>query len=276
MELHRAINSASCIQRHLQTTLLEEEVVELQLHDRSRTFFTRLIDKLPPMKEFTDEDGSIILQEPEYPEGSYLQQQETILIAPMEPVGGNILIRRSQQVFLRIPIGTNSLECESRFLGIQTVRDAPFIALAFPLSGLELSQRRYYRAKTMTKLLSQVIVTLPNNESASCPLIDIGINGLAFENPWPSTLLPPGTPVTIQFARLNLPDSKLFAVVRNHITCRKSKDCKIVSSRCGIQFSVEDMSVARQLERVVAEIQREHLRILRERADEAGIDLMPW
>lgn len=281
MELHRAINSASCIQRHLQTTLLEEEVVELQLHDRSRTFFTRLIDKLPPLEEFTDEDGSIILQEPEYPEGSYLQQRETVLVAPMEPVSGNILIRRSQQVFLRIPIGTNSLECESRFLGIQTVRDAPFIALAFPLSGLELSQRRYYRAKTMTKLLSQVIVTLPNNESASCPLIDIGINGLAFEkalavNPFAPRHACHHPIRRTQLAGLNLPDSKLFAVVRNHITCRKTKECQIVSSRCGVQLSVEDMSVARQLERVVAEIQREHLRILRERADEAGIDLMPW
>ncbi len=274
MELHRVINSSTCIQRHLQTTLLDEEVVELQLQDRSRTFFTRLIDKLPPLEEFTDEDGSIILQEPKYLEGSYLQQHQMVLVAPLEPVSGNILIRRSQQVFFRIPIGTNSLDCESRFLGIETVRGTPFIALAFPASGMELSQRRFYRAKTLTKLLSQVTVYLPNNDFAICPLIDIGINGLSFENPWPPGLLLPGSPVTIQFEKLNLPDSRLFAVVRNHITCRKTKDCQIVSSRCGIQFSVEDLSVARQLERTVAEIQREHLRFLKERADEAGIDLM--
>jgi len=274
MELHRVINSGSCLQRHLQTTLLADEVVELQLEDRSRTFFTRLVDQLPPLEESIDEDGSIILQEPEYLEGSYLQQQELVLVAPMEPVNGNILVRRSQKVFLRIPVGTNSLECESRFLGIQTVRDIPFIALAFPVSGIELSQRQYFRARLLTTLPSQVIVRLPNNDFASCNLLDIGINGMAFENPWPSALLPPGSPVTIQFERLSLPDSRLFTVVRNHITCRKTKDCHTVSNRCGVQFSVEDLSVARQLERLVAEIQREQLRLLRERADEAGIDLL--
>lgn len=274
MMLNRVINSPSYIQRHLQTTLLEEELVELQLQDRSRTFFTRLVDKLPPLEEFTDEDGSIILKEPEYHEGSYLQQQELVLIGPMEPVNGNILIRRSQQVFLRIPIGTNSLECESRFLGIETVRDTPYIALAFPLSAIELSQRRYYRAKLLTNGQANVIVHLPNNDFAVCPLLDIGIDGLAFENPWPPALLPPGTPVTIEFERLNLPEPRLFAVVRNHVTCRKTKDCRVVSMRCGVQFSVADLSLARQLERIVAEIQREHLRFLRERADEAGIDLM--
>jgi c-di-GMP-binding flagellar brake protein YcgR len=244
------------------------------MQDRSRTFFTRLIDELPPLEEFTEEDGSVILREPEYQEGSYLQRRELVLIAPMEPVNGNGLIRRSQKVFFRFPLGTNSLECESHFLGVQTVRGTPFIALAFPSSCLELSQRRYYRSKILTKDLYKVIVRLPDNEAATCSLLDIGVNGLAFENPWPSPRLSPGMPVSIQLEIADFPSYHLSGVVRSLINCRKKKDCHAVSCRCGVQFSVEDVQVANQLERAVAAIQRGHLRILRERADEAGIELM--
>ncbi|MDD3814120.1 MAG: PilZ domain-containing protein [Desulfocapsaceae bacterium] len=274
MKEYNVISEPHRIQRHIQTALLEEEVVELQMQDRSRTFFTRLVDYLPPLEEFTEEDGSVILREPEYQESSYLQQRELVLIAPMEPINGNGLIRRSQQVFFRFPIGTNSLECESRFLGIESVRGNPFIALAFPTSCKELSQRRYYRTKLLTKDSSQVIVELPDKEVAACTLLDIGINGLAFENPWSPTQLPVGTPVSLQLEIPNFPDYRLSGVVRNLIKCRKKKDCHAVSCRCGVQFSVKDLNMAQQLEMAVAAIQRNHLRVLRERADEAGIELM--
>ncbi len=270
----RIISDANRIQRHLQTALLEEEVVEVQMQDRSRTFFTRFVDNLPPLEEFTEEDGSVVLQEPEYQESSYLLERKLVLIAPMEPINGNALIRRSQQVFFRFPIGTNSLECESRFLGIQSVRGNPFISLAFPSSCKELSQRRYYRSKLLTKDSSRVIVHLPDKEIAACTLLDIGINGLAFENPWPLARLPLGTPVSLLLEVPNFPDYRLDGVVLSHINCRKKKDCHAVSCRCGVQFSVADLNVAQQLEKAVAAIQRNHLRILRERADEAGIELM--
>jgi hypothetical protein len=274
MKEHNIISEPNRIQRHLQTALLEEEVVELQMQDRSRTFFTHLVDEIPPLEEITEEDGSIILQEPEYQEGSYLQRRELLLIAPMEPVNGNGLIRNSQQVFFRFPIGTNSLECESHFLTIQTVRGKPFIALEFPLSCLELSQRRYFRTKVLTKDLAHVIVRLPDNDTATCPLLDIGVNGLAFENPWLPFRLPLGLPLILVLQIPNFPDLHLSAVVRGLIKCRDKKDCHAVNFRCGVQFSVEDVQVANQLERAVAALQREHLRILRERADEAGIELM--
>lgn len=274
MNRHNIISDPHRIQRHLQTALLEEEVVELQLEDRSRTFFSRMVDELPPLEEFTEEDGSIILREPEYQEGSYLERRELLLIAPMEPVNGNGLIRRSQQVFFRFPIGTNSLECESRFLGIQIVRGNPFIALEFPTSFTELNQRRYYRTKLLIQNRSQVIVRLPDNDGAACTLLDLGINGLAFENPWPPARLPSGLPVSLLLQIPNFPDLQLSGVVRTLIKCRDKKNCHTVSFRCGVQFSVEDLQVAQQLERAVAAIQRDHLRLLRERADEAGIELM--
>ncbi|MBU0664496.1 MAG: PilZ domain-containing protein [Proteobacteria bacterium] len=274
MKDYNIITDANRIQRHLQTALLEEEVVEVQMQDRSRTFFSHMVDELPPLEEFTEEDGSVILQEPEYQEGSYLQRRELLLIAPMEPVNGNGLIRRSQQVFFRFPIGTNSLECTSRFLAIQTVRGNPFIALEFPTSCQELTQRRYYRSKLLIENLSKVIVHLPDKEVAICSLLDIGVNGLAFENPWPPPRLSLGMHVSIQLEIPDFPSYRLSGVVRTLINCRKKKDCHAVSCRCGIQFSVEDIQVANQPERAVAAIQRGHLRILRERADEAGIELM--
>lgn len=274
MNIHRVVDDPYRVQRYLQTALLAEELVEIQLEDRSRTFFSRLVDQLPPLEEVTDEDGSILLREPEYQEASFLERQEQILIAPLEPVSGNALIRRSKQIFVRFPTGTNSLESETEFIGVKTIRDNPFIALSFPPALIEMTQRRYYRAKLLTNLSTLVHVTLPEGETVTCPLVDIGINGLAFENPWPPARLPLGLPVTILLALEDFPVQPLPGVIRNLIKCRDKKNSQLVTSRCGVQFSVADTKMANHLEKAVAAVQRAHLRILRERADEAGVQLL--
>ncbi|OQX19698.1 MAG: hypothetical protein BWK76_03815 [Desulfobulbaceae bacterium A2] len=192
----------------------------------------------------------------------------------MEPASGNVLIRRSKEFFIRIPIGTNSLECECRFLGVRTIRDDPAIVLSFPLSGIELTQRRYYRAKLLSAPLHQVIIRLPDDTAAGCSLLDIGVNGLAFENPWPPDKIPVGTQVVLLLDIANFSSLRLEGVIRSHIKCRVKSDKNGVSHRCGVQFCVEDHKVARQLALIVTAIQGEHLRCLRERAFEAGIELM--
>lgn len=274
MNISRVIDDPYRIQRYLQTALLGEELVEIQMEDRTRTFFSCLVDDLPPMEEITEEDGTVLLHEPLYMEASYLEQKHHVLIAPMEPVNGNALIRRSAQVFLRFPTGTDSLEGETSFSGIKMVRDKPYIALTFPKLLTESPQRRYYRAKLLANLETPVQITLPDNETATCPLVDIGVNGMAFESPWPPARLPIGLPITVTMNLHEFQGQPLPGIVRSLIKSRNKKNTQITTSRCGVQFSVANTKMASLLEKTVAAVQRAHLRILRERADEAGIELL--
>lgn len=247
---------------YLQTVFFEEHLLELQLDQSTRVFFSNIVDDAPDNNSEADGDNSQII---DYESGAYLKGCDSFVLSPLSPGIGNARIRTCKQVVVRFYMGTTAVELGCTFRDQDMLKGVPVLRFNFPVVGRINRNYRAFRVKVVSGVDAQL--RLLKSKSGDIgesffQIADVSAMGLAFQL---STSKPPfEVGETISFA-VHVPgidNLELTGVVRHISDVRDSKGKKII---CGLQFDLETRSLAAQIERLTATIQRLQLREIAER-----------
>ena len=262
----------STILPFLQTALLDNKIVEVEMDGMTRVYFTRLYDEVPELEE-VEIDGEVILQEPEYSEGDYLKLMNHLITLPLEPGMGNVTIRNSQRVMIRLFTSSMAIELGTFFQDLAVVRGLPVLRLGFPIIGRKITGNRAYRAKVTLEMdFALFIKGKRKRPDIETHPIDISINGMSFEiKKEEQKLFKEDEVCSIQFILNGEALTKVNGKVQ-HVS--KVREKTGIQYRCGVQFDFPTRSLAATIETLVATVQRVHLQELSNMSEESGIDLV--
>lgn len=256
----------------IQTALLDNKILEVEIDGLTRVYFSRLYDDIPDLVE-EEEEGTTVLVEPEYTAGDYLKMMNHIICLPLEPGMGNLQIRNSQQVIIRFFTATTAIELGTFFQDLAMVRELPVLRLAFPVIGRQVSGTRAFRAKVTKKVaLSIFIKGKRKRKGIKTHAIDISAAGMSFEiQKQEQKLFKEEDVLPVQLTLDGFHLAKVNSTVR-HISKIRQKTG--IQYRCGVQFDLPTRSIAETIENLVAKVQRIHLKELSDKAEESGINLV--
>ncbi len=257
----------------LQTALLDDKILEVEMDGMTRIYFSRLYDELPELVETEDEDGEISLEEPEYATGDYLKLMNHVICLPLEPGMGNLTVRNSQRIVLRLFTSNLAIELGTFFQDLAVVRGLPVLRLSFPIIGRKVKGIRAFRAKVTLEMNFELFIKgkkkRPDIETNA---IDISNDGMSFEiQKEEQKLFKEDEICSIQFVLNGEALTKVNGTVR-HIS--KIREKKGIQYRIGVQFDIPTRSLAATIETLVATVQRVHLQELSDLSEESGITLV--
>ena len=262
----------SAILPYLQTALLDNKILEVEIDGMTRVFFSRLYDDLPDMEE-VEEEGETVLVEPDYNAGDYLKRLSHLICLPLEPGMGNLQVRNSQHLIIRLFTSAAAIELGTFFQDLATVRDLPVLRLSFPVVGRQVRGTRAFRAKVTKKAALSVFVKgTKKRPSIDTHAIDISANGMAFEiQKDEQHYFEENDIIPLQFTLDGFYLGKVSGNVRHVSKIRQKKG---IQYRCGVQFDLPTRAAAEMIESIVAKVQRVHLKSLSDKAEESGLDLV--
>jgi len=261
---------------YLQTALLDEKVLEVELDRMPNIFFSRLQDNSPEeigtsnahKQETTDETP-----EPQYNIGDYLLSLDHIVTLPLEPGIGSLRLRQSASIILRMFTKEFGIEMGTTFQDIGKVHGLPVLQLAYP-SILRINHSaREFRAKVPDKQDFVVEVEWEGSpiELITTP-IDISRKGMAI-----SVEKEIHREIKLEdefFLKLYIDDelrARLSSTVRHLSKVRKRQGIEYC---CGVEFSLNTRTITSVMESIVATTQRAHLKELADIAASRGINIL--
>lgn len=257
---------------YIQTAFFDNKIVEVELDGIPRVYFSRFHDHTPDLEE-VEENGEIVLTEPDYKIGDYLKEMTHLISLPLEPGMGNIHIRNSQKVLLRLFTGKFAIELGTFCEEMTLVRDLPVLRLSFPTISRMIPAMRAFRAQVPATLNLSVIVSGKIKQpDLYCKAVDVSADGMSFLiQKEERELFQIGESRTLQFVLDDLLHARVTGIVR-HVSKIRGKGG--TEYRCGIQFELTTQALAANIETLVATIQRVHLQELTLKSEEIGINLL--
>ncbi len=274
MESGDFLTKSAQILPYLQTAFFDEKLLEIELDGMTRVYFSRINDDIPELEEDEDEDGELLLIEPDYVKGDYLKLMTHLICLPLEPGMGNLQIRNSQKVLIRFFTSTLAIELGTVFEDLAVVQGIPVLRLAFPFIGRQVRGARAFRAKVPKGMNFTLLIKGKRNKRPDIKTIplDISSAGMSFEiQKEEQNLYREDETCHIRFFLDGELHVKVNATVR-HIS--KVRDKRSIQYRCGVQFDLPTRSLAASIETIVAAVQRAHLKELSEKAEESGFELI--
>ena len=257
---------------YLQTALIDEKIIEVEIDNLTRVYFSRLYDEFPPLEE-QEQDGQIILVEPEYTPAEYLREMAYVNSWPLEPALGNLTIRRSRIILFRIFTASYAVELGTYFRGLADVRDVPVLRFEYPVIGRIVRGTRSYRAKVPgTMDLTAKIMNLKEEVAMVTTVADISARGMAFKIT--KDQLPLVAENEDKIIEISIEKNIMVKITGNIRHISKIRGNKGTDYQCGVQFDLETRAIAGKVEAVVAQVQRAHLKELSERSEESGVNLI--
>ncbi len=256
---------------YLQTALLDEKILEVELDGMTRVYFSRIYDAPPPPIE-EEVDDEIILVEPDYQKGDYLKDLTHIISLPLEPGMGNIHIRYSKRIMFRMFLASYAVEIGCFFQDMTTIGDLPVLRLSFPSIGRIVRGSREFRAKVPLDHDLQVMVVGKRRQSTlTARVVDISASGVSFSiKKEEQQLFRLEETRTFEFVQDGLMMVRITGKVR-HVTKIRGKDGSVYI--CGLQFDLVTRSLAAKVEAIVASVQRAYLKELSDLSAESGLEL---
>ena len=271
--------------------LEDETLIELQINERTRLFFSLLQDH-PPKAE-PNELGEMV-DPPPYDPLSYIKEKDRLILLPLDPPVGNAQIRTSEIVLLRFFKGVKALEGNVVFQGVERINGQPVLKLSFPTELREYRKRRHFRASITRPEAYIATVSLGSRgEKVAVTPLDISAGGMAFcypttghltlgdeivieighapppsqeetENGEPPPETPPApagaSPTPPASQEESLPPLRINAFVRALGKPSPNEKCgESTAERCGAQFDLLDEHLAMEIASFVAHVQRIHL-----------------
>ncbi len=271
LEKGTLLNGKELILPYLQTALLDEKVLEVQLDGMPMVYYSRLkddiADSLADAEEDTDSPPS------ESQEGEYLNGLSHLITLPLEPGLGNLHLRYSRCIVLRMFTNTFAVELATTFEDLAEVQGIPVLRLAFPELARIVSNAREYRAKVSESLNFQISLEIDEEspEMDTRP-VNISISGLSFAvNKKEQKLFKINNRYSL---KLFIEDELLMRIdgsVRHLSKIRKRSGIEYV---CGIEFDFRTKTQASVIESIVALVQRAHMKELAEKSHTTGIRLI--
>lgn len=258
---------------YLQTALLDDKIIEVEMDGLTRVYFSRIYDKVPELEKIEDESGEVELIEPEYTTGDYLKLMSHIICLPLEPGMGNLAIRNTHIVVLRLFTSSMAIELGTFFQDLVTVRGLPVLRLAFPVIGRQVKGSRAFRAKVTVDMDFELFIKgKKKRPDIKTHPIDISYNGMSFEiTKEEQKLFKEDEICAIQLILNGEALAKVNGTIR-HIS--KIREKNGIQYCCGVQFDLPTRSIAATIETLVATVQRVHLQKLSDLSEESGITLV--
>ena len=262
------LNSKEAILPYLQTALLDEKVIEVQLDGMPMVYFSRLKDDISADEE-AEGDGP----QPELTEGRYLTAMHHLITLPLEPGLGNLHLRYSRAIILRMFTNNFAVEMATTFEDLVTVDDIPVLRLSFPELARIAHNVREFRAKVPDSLHFIVALTAEDDslELEAVP-VNISIRGMAFAaSKKEQRLFKVNSLYSLKFF---IDDELLLRIdgtVRHLSRLRKRSGIEYI---CGLEFEPQTKTQAAVIESIVAMVQRAHLKELSEKSYASGVKLI--
>lgn len=258
---------------YLQSALLGDQIIEIEIDNLTRVYFSRFHDNLPPLVA-TDDDGDIIYVEPDYVPAEYLKKMDHIISWPLEPSLGNLTICHSKKVLFRLFTSSYAVELGTYFLEKSKVRGVPCLRFSYPVIGRIVRGTRAFRATVPDDFdLVAKVVNKTNQEIFRADIINISAQGMAFKiTKEQLQFVAEFDDMIIEVEYINHPPTKITANVR-HIS--KVRGTGGTNHLCGVQFDLETRTIASEIESIVAQVQRAHLKKLSNLSEENNLKLIP-
>ncbi len=257
---------------YLQTIFFEEHLLELQFDQSTRSFFTNLLDDTP---DPATKDEADMDDDTEYEAGSYLKETDSFLISPLSPGIGNARIRSCNQIVVRFYMGTSAVELGCTFRCKDLVDGIPVLRLNFPEIGRIDRNYRAFRVKVVSGVAAHIAILRPmlaDITEATHQLDDISTMGLAFHVFTTERSFKTGDEICFN---IQVPDTEPLEVegtIRHISNARNNQGFLKI---CGVQFDLETRSLATDIERIAASVQRLQLREIAEKtASMRGVQLI--
>ncbi len=256
----------------LQSALFDEKVVEVELDGMSRVYFSRIYDDVPDLIP-TEVDGETVMTEPNYKPGTYLKNMTHVISLPVEPGIGNLNIRNTRRILLRLFTTTYAVELGTSFQDITEVRGLPVLRLAFPIIGRLVRGAREFRAKVPEKLDMKVLVVgKRKQDSLTTRIVDISVSGMSFSiKKTQQEFFKIDQIRTFEFIIDGMMVARLNGNIRHVSKIRGKKGTEYI---CGAKFDLVTRSLASKIEGIVATVQRAHLKELYDKSVASGLDLI--
>ena len=272
LEKGEIVTAKEKILPYLQTALFDDKALEVEVDGMPRVYFSRLKDDLPDLIE--DEiDGRIVFSQPDYEPGEYLTEMTHLVTLPLEPGLGNLHLRYSRFIVLRMFTKAFAVEMATTFEELGKVQEIPVLRLTYPVLARIVRNTREFRAKVIESLNFTVSLELGENakEFLAAP-VDISIRGMSFAV---SKQDQRNIKINESYGmKLYLDDELRVSVggtVKHLSRIRKKSGIEYV---CGIEFDLPSKTTAAVIESLVAMIQRAHLKELADKSAWSGIDLI--
>lgn len=272
LELGDIFYLATDMLTYLQSAMFDEKVVEVELDGMSRVYFSRIYDDLPDLVE-AEVEGEIELTEPEYKPGSYLKNMTHIITLPLEPGIGNLNIRSTNKILLRMFTTNYAIELGTSFQDITEVRELPVLRLAYPIIGRLVRGAREFRAKVPENYdIRVLIVGKRKKDSITTRIADISVSGMSFSiKKTQQDFFRVDQVRTFEFIIDGMMVVRLNGTIRHVSKIRGKKGTEYI---CGTKFDLVTRSLASKIEGIVASVQRAHLKELYDKSVASGLDLI--
>ena len=251
----------------LQTALMDEKFIEVEMGGITQLYFSRLFDQ-PPESQATDDDPAI-----EYAAGDSLKKYSHLITLPLEPGMGNYNIRYSNKLVLRFFTSAYAVELGTYYQEQDHVEALPVLRLDYPVIGRVVRGSREYRAKVpMDMNMELVVIGKRKKQTFTTRLVNISVSGFAFSiDKKQQHDFIEGESRSMEIFIDDNSALKLKANVRHVSKIRGKKGTEFL---CGVQADLVTWAVAARLEEIVALVQRAHLRELAEISQESGITML--
>lgn len=257
----------------LKGALLDESIVEVQLHDLQQVFFCRILDNPSSTDAAAATSAEDNSADGKYEKGSYLEDQESVIITPLEPSMGNHLIglfkKSNNRVLLRIILANQATELGCYFQERTHVGDMPVLKLTFPVIAKKTKGVREFRVKIPKTMAFQVIVEREKKQPISTTPLNISTQGMALLNPMGrNSNLKVGEMI---ICALQIPQEKAVLVEASIIHVTRLRDSSGTQYCFGVRFSFTKPYIKASIEKIVALVQRKHLRELSHFEERFGV-----
>jgi hypothetical protein len=255
----------------LQTALFDEKVLEVELDSMPRVYFSRLKDDF---SEFIDdEDDPVFLDEEDYNQGDYLTLMSHIVTLPLEPGLGNLYLRHSRCIVLRMFTNTFAVELATTFEKLTTIGNLPVLRLSFPTLARKIHNAREFRVNDPESLDFIVNIEIKEGlpELKMTP-VEVSVKGMGFSaSKAEQKLFIPGETHSLKLYVNDELLAVLNGTVRQLSKVRKKAGIEYI---CWMEFDLATRTLAAVIESTVASVQRAHLKDLAEKSDASGIHLI--
>ncbi len=251
--------------RYLQSALLDEKIMEVEVNNNPRVFFTRITD-YPPEPE--NEEDSI-----KYRPNSYLENLAYLVTLPVEPGLGNHLLRNSQFIKLRMFTTLYAVELGTTFQEIVYLNKVPMLRLDFPAIGRIIRGAREYRAKVPEEMDLKILIAPRRNQAQlECEVNNISNSGISFlvsREAYKTLSVDDYLTLRVYFEK-----RLLVSVDGNLRHMTKIRTGSTMQFLCGVQLDLESRRIATVIESLVARVQRAHLQEISQIYQKTGVRII--
>jgi hypothetical protein len=248
----------------LKGALLDESIVEVQLHGLSQVYFCRILDK--PYEVVEDDTVESIKTTDDHidEKGLYLDDHDFLIITPLEPSMGNYLIGSPAQsnkvVLLRYISSNQAIELGCFFDCRTQVGDIPALKMTFPFVARKSKSAREFRAKVPKGMGFGVRIERVKRKPITTTPLNISFNGMSLLDPMGRhSNLKVGEELLCIF---QIPKENDVLVDATVIHVTRLRDSRGTQYCFGVRFLFSKPTTKTSVEKIVGLVQRKYLQEL--------------